>query len=242
MAFQKHPSHEMVALFNKKPYQGQDPAKAKIIFLSSDANYSNDISNHVFFKRILEYQEDGVQFWKKHGMHHPFLLPEYPFDKRKDGVVFHRNFSKLGLSSDHAAQISFLELLDIPTTGIKSEDRNSFVNLISKSHVEYIDNLILSDQKQLVLIPGGVLREMRDIQKRFDVFHWLNTSKSNGRYECYIAGSEIREIYHFSSNQIHAFLPILKAHIHRWLGNPHIFNGENGGITERPIAGDQLWH
>jgi hypothetical protein len=217
MTFQKHPSHEMVALFNKKPYQGQDPAKAKIIFLSSDANYSPKISNHVFFKRILEYQEDGVQFWKKHGAHHPFLLREYPFDRRKDGVVFHKNFSKLGLSSDHAAHISFLELLDIPTTGIKSEGRGAFVDMISKSHVEYIDKLILGEQKKLVLIPRGVLREMQAIKKRFDVFRWLNPSKSNESYEHVIEGSEIREIYHFSSTHIHASLSTIKAYIHAWL-------------------------
>jgi hypothetical protein len=147
MTFHQHPSQEMITLFNKKPYQGQDPAKSKIIFLSSDANYSNDISNHIFFNRILDYQEDGVRFWKVHDVHHPFLLPEYPFDKRKDGVLFHRNFEKIGFTSEHAGDVSFLELLDVPTTGMKSENRRAFFDLVSKSHMEYIDDLVLSDQQ-----------------------------------------------------------------------------------------------
>ena len=45
MQFQKHTSEELVALFNSKPYQGQSPEKASILFLSSDANYSPKITS-----------------------------------------------------------------------------------------------------------------------------------------------------------------------------------------------------
>jgi len=55
MKFDIHPSQQLVELFNKRPYQGQSPEKAKIIFLSSDANYSKQISEHRFFDFILEY-------------------------------------------------------------------------------------------------------------------------------------------------------------------------------------------
>jgi len=91
--FDIHPSQEMITLFKSKPFQGQLPEKAEIIFLSSDANYSPEISNHAFFKYILEYQKDGVAFWSKYGCHHPFLLENYPFNKSNAGVPFHRNFS-----------------------------------------------------------------------------------------------------------------------------------------------------
>lgn len=217
MLFDKHPSPELIALFKARPYQGQDPEKANIIFLSSDANYSDNITNHHFFNRIIEYHKDGVQFWKKHGKHHPFLLDDYPFDKRKDGVVFHRNFSNLNLSYEHASAISFLELLDIPTTGIKSQNKDKFVELISRSHVQYLDDLILSQQKKLILIPGGVLRDMMQIKKRFPVFQWLNYSSTSTKYEKCIQGTEIKEIFHFSSTQIHAFLPTLRGHMECWL-------------------------
>ena len=42
----------MVELFNKKPFQGQAPEKASIVFLSSDANYSPEISKHPFFNEF----------------------------------------------------------------------------------------------------------------------------------------------------------------------------------------------
>lgn len=123
LRFQKHISAEMVDLFNKKPFQGQSPENAQIVFLSSDANYSPRISEHQFFKYILEYQKDGISFWEKYNCHHPFLLPNYPFDKNTAGVPFHRNFSKLGLGLEYAEYICFLELLDIPTIGNKSQDK-----------------------------------------------------------------------------------------------------------------------
>jgi hypothetical protein len=214
---QKHPSQEMIKLFNQKPYQGQNPAMSEIIFLSSDANYSIDISDHHFFNWILDYQEDGVRFWETQDVHHPFLLPDYPFDKRKDGVVFHRNFSKIGFTSAHAENVSFLELLDVPTTGTKSEDRKAFFRLVSKTHAEYIDDLVLSNRKKLIFVPGGVLRDMREIKKRFGVFNWLDDSKSGVRYEKNVGLSEIREIYHFSSTQIHAFLPTIRSDVNRML-------------------------
>lgn len=81
MKFGLHPSEELVRLFREKPYQGQDPQKASVIFLSSDANYSPEISEHRFFNYILEYHQDGVTFWMRHGCHHPFMLPDYPLHK-----------------------------------------------------------------------------------------------------------------------------------------------------------------
>ena len=113
----RHLSSELCKLFRSKPYQGADPASASIIFLGFDANYSEEISDTPFFERILEYHNDGVCFWQRYGVHHPFLLDEYPLNRTKGGVPYHRNFSKLELSADYADQISFVELLDIPTIG-----------------------------------------------------------------------------------------------------------------------------
>ena len=72
MEFGIRPSTEIVSLFKSKPYQGQSPDLASIIFL---------ISEHEFFNSILEYQRDGVAFWEKHQCHHPFLMESYPFQK-----------------------------------------------------------------------------------------------------------------------------------------------------------------
>jgi hypothetical protein len=229
VSFHQHPSQQMVGLFKQKPYQGQRPEHAKIIFLGSDANYSSTISNHRFFSHILEYHEDGVRFWQTHGKgkHHPFLLDGpngYPFDKRMDGVPYHRNFNKIGLSPLHAPDISFLELLDVPTSGIKSEDKEKFFSLVSASHIDYIDRLIQSERPKLVLVSDGVLRDMRDIKRRARAerrlaFPWLPHKTSTGKYRGMVGGSEVIEIPHFSAYQIHAFLPELQAHLNRYLGH-----------------------
>lgn len=213
MDFQKHNSTEMASLFQDKPYQGQDPQKAKILFLSSDANYSPQISEHAFFKYILEYQDDGVNFWKKYNVHHPFLLPQYPFHKGKAGVPFHRNFSKLNLSSDYADQISFIELLDIPTIGNKSANKKLFWKLVSEKHLKYLDTIIQEDNEKLILISGAVLRDMKKMKKLYNVFNWLNLPKSKSKYEYKINNTRIREIYHFSARQIHAQIPTIRNYI-----------------------------
>lgn len=218
MEFQKHTSSKMVDLFHEKPFQGQSPENAKIIFLSSDANYSPEISNHEFFKYILEYQNDGVVFWKKYGYHHPFLLSNYPFNKNKAGVPFHRNFRKIGLSSEYAEHISFLELLDIPTIGNKSENIKLFYNLISRSHLEYIEKLMLGGGNKLFFVSNGVLRDMMKLRKTHHIFDWLDFEMGNKhQYSKSINGNKIQEIYHFSSTQIHGQIKELSSTINNWV-------------------------
>lgn len=218
MKFQKHTSDEMVALFHKRPYQGQSPEKAAIIFLSSDANYSPEISNDPFFEHILEYQKDGIAFWRRHGCHHPFMLPNYPFNRSKAGVPFHRNFSKLGLGPEYAKHICFLELLDIPTIGNKSDDIGHFYELLSLGHLEYIDRLMLGGRNKLFFVSNGVLRDLIKIQKSCPLFDWLNWSTgSEGVFMRSINGNKIKKICHFSSSQIHYQLKWIKIDIDNWL-------------------------
>lgn len=231
MTFGQHPSQAMRALFQQRPYQGQDPANARIVFLGSDANYSADISEHAFFRRILEYHHDGVRFWQTYGVHHPFLLPEYPFDRRKGGVRYHRNFSKLGLNASHAPHISFLELLDIPTIGMKSRSKAAFFDLVSPLHLAYIDRLIGNDQKKLILASTGVLEDMHQLKRRYGTFKWLAEDRIGPYLEQHVAGSEIRACYHFSSTEFDASMPSLKDHINRWLCSTN-YSATNPSITE----------
>ena len=218
MNFGLHPSEELVRLFREKPYQGQDPKKASVIFLSSDANYSPEISEHQFFEYILEYHQDGVGFWRRHGSHHPFMLPDYPLHKGKGGRPFHQRFSKMGLGSECAEHISFVELLDVPTIGNKSQNRTEFFSLISFGHLSYLDTLIAGGGGKLFLIPGGVLRDMHKLRKKYSVFSWLDYKQGQStKYRELINGNEVREIYHFSSSQIFAELPTLSQAIHSWV-------------------------
>ena len=220
MIFKKHLSPDLVELFHHRPFQGQSPEQASIIFLSSDANYSPEISYHLFFKRILEYHADGVSFWKRHGCHHPFLLEDYPFNKKTGGVPFHRNFSKLGLGPEHAKHISFLELLDVPTIGNKSEDREQYNMLLtsSASHHVYLSRLIAGGGHKLFFVSGGVLKDMDKIQNSRSLFPWLKGERGQDRWSTrLIQGNAIKKIYHFSSSQIHGQLEQIRKEIDCWL-------------------------
>lgn len=218
MNFNIHPSKKLVDLFKAKPYQVQSPNDANIIFLSSDANYTSEICNHSFFNFIIEYQQDGVKFWEKYNCHHPFLLKEFPFNKTSGGRPFHNTFSRLGLTQDYAKNISFIELLDIPTIGNKSENKDFFYSLINKKHLEFIDHLIYSDSKKLIFISKGVLEDMLLMKSKYHVFNWLDHKpKENYKFSKVLKSNKVQEIFHFSSSQINSQLVEIKSNIDQWL-------------------------
>lgn len=113
VVYQPHRSQKLTEMFRAKPYQGARPESAEFIFVGLDANYAADIESSPAFPRVLEYHEDGVAFWQRHKVHHPFLLADY----RGDGRRYHRNFARTGFKPEDACRVSFVELLHIPTVG-----------------------------------------------------------------------------------------------------------------------------
>ena len=173
MIYQIHSSTELTKLFKEKPYQGQNPEKAKVLIVGNDANYSSEISNDKFFERILEYHLDGISFWKNHEIHHPFLLSEYPFDKRKDGVRYHMNFNKMQFNSKHAEYFSFVELLNVPTTGNTGSNKNLFFEMLNENHLKWLEKVIFHGEKKFVLINQTLVRSIKQISKKFGIFREL---------------------------------------------------------------------
>ena len=173
LEYDKHPSEDLVQLFTKKPFQGQDPTKAKILILGNDANYSPQISGDDFFNRILEYHSDGISFWKKYDRHHPFLLPDYPFDKRKHGVRYHLNFNKMKFSSEDAEYFSFVELLHIPTIGNSGDNKKRFFDFLDEKHLNWLEDLIFNGEKKFVIVNQTLARLIKTIQKEYGVLSKL---------------------------------------------------------------------
>lgn len=175
MQYGAHQSQELLRLFRAQefPHQGQNPRDASVIILGLDANYSPEISEDTtFFNKIVEYHNDGIAFWQKHGVHHPFLLPDYPLKKNTGGVPYHRRFSWMNLTSEFAPHISFVELLDIPTTG--RTQWGEFWQLFSKTHARRIDRLISSGDRRLVLVSQSLMaRYMSHAKRTLSVFPWL---------------------------------------------------------------------
>ena len=164
-----HPSEELGRLFREKPYQGNNPFDARVLVIGNDANYSPEISDHKFFERILDYHADGVAFWRRTSRHHPFLLDDYPFDRRKGGVRYHQNFGKMKFGPDNAGQFSFVELLNVPTIGKTGSDKELFYRLLDKDHLAWLERLVFGGEKKFVLVNQTLARSIGTISKRFGV-------------------------------------------------------------------------
>lgn len=148
-----HPSRELSDLFACKPYQGVAPEQATFLFVGLDANYDEQIATRPIFSKVLEYHSDGVAFWRRHGVHHPFLLPEYT----GDGRLYHRSFARIGFKPEQADLVSFIKLLHVPTVG-----RNVLVpDDLALSHLKMLKAVILDGHASHIFVPAGVARLMR---------------------------------------------------------------------------------
>ncbi|HVL76483.1 MAG TPA: hypothetical protein VM406_10755 [Noviherbaspirillum sp.] len=218
MQFGLHPSPVLNALFQARPYQGCTPEDAWVVMLGSDANYSPEISEHAFFGTIVRYHEDGPGFVKRHKVHHPFLLNEYPFDRRTGGVLFHRNIATL-LTLEVAARLSFIELLDVPTIGSRSstpEAQAAYRRLFSRRHLQRLDDFVHRAQGKLVLLPAGVLQEMLHLHSLYGLFSWAEPLQTRDSLTL-PGGARVRRVYHPSSSHFYSSAATVKKEISDWV-------------------------
>ncbi len=165
MSYREHPSKELQDAFKEHPFQGQHPEKASVFFFGIDANYAADFheTNPTFFRYLLEYHKDGVSYWKNNekGDHHPFLLPIYGGEA---GTLYHEAFRRMDLPADVCADhISFVELLNVPTTGKLSDDpEHNFDRLFAQSrvHIKKIHDAIFDTDNKLVFMPNVVIQKL----------------------------------------------------------------------------------
>jgi hypothetical protein len=185
-----HPSFELNRRFRLRPYQGVEPSLATFLFVGLDANYSPDLEASPSFQSVLEYHEDGVAFWRRYGVHHPFLLPEY----RGDGRRYHRTFAKIGFKPKHAELVSFVELLHVPTVG-----RNKLApNDLDPLHLRKLNDAILHGKAKHVFVSDGVVRLMKATQ----LFPWLSKSAPAAGVLRVLYAEPSRSVYshlHFSN-------------------------------------------
>ncbi len=132
-----HPSEKLQKLYIEKPYQIQEPEKAKIIFLGRDANWDINIETHSMFSEFEEYLKDGVKYWQTHGYHTPMLKQKY----KGAGKRYHEKFSTIGFTKDNAKDICFLELLGIPTYGKSSGSKEYEKMLLDDSNKNHLTRI-----------------------------------------------------------------------------------------------------
>lgn len=133
----------------EKPYQGANPKSADLVFIGLDANYASNIGELPIFEEILEYHRDGPGFWRKHGVHHPFLLPTYDGAGRK----YHSNFSQVGLGPEYADRVSFVELVSVPTTGRSSLTLQD----LDPAHLSFLRNAIFESGAKSIFVSPAVI-------------------------------------------------------------------------------------
>ena len=188
--YETHPSLELNAQFRHRPFQGVAPPEAMFLFIGLDANYDPDLENSPSFHSVLEYHRDGVAFWRRRGVHHPFLLPEY----RGDGRRYHRTFARIGFTPKDAHLVSFAELLHIPTVGRSSLTPQDLDPL----HLRWLNEAILHGQAKYIFVSAGVARLMRASK----AFPWLPKKPDTSRPLRILYGDPTRTVYshlHFSN-------------------------------------------
>ncbi len=155
------PSPALNTLFAERPSQSAEPLAARLLFIGLDANYAADIEAGPIFPALLDYHRDGAAFWRRHGVHHPFLLPQY----RGDGLRYHHDFARIGFTAEHTAQVCLIELLHVPTVGRNALSGSDF----DRGHLGLIDHAIRQGTARHAFVSDRVLQLM----SASGAFAWL---------------------------------------------------------------------
>jgi len=179
--FEKHPSKLLNDLYSKRNYQGANPIDAKVLFVGRDPNWAIDVDTQEMFNSVSEYLNDGITFWKENNIHHPFLFPNY----KGDGKRYHRIFSKLKIESRFSSNISFVELVGFPTTGMAKKNNKIFKEFLltesNRNHLLELDKLLNHSDKK-IFIAWGLMDDFIFLYNKtrlFKKFAELSKSKMN---------------------------------------------------------------
>jgi len=167
--FEKHPSKLLNDLYLKKNYQGANPINAKVLFVGRDPNWAIDVETQEMFTSVSEYLNDGITFWKKNNIHHPFLLPNY----KGDGKRYHRIFSKLKIESRFSSNISFVELVGFPTTGMAKTNNKIYREFLllesNRNNLLELDKLLNHSDKK-IFIAWGLMDDFKFLYNKTGLF------------------------------------------------------------------------
>lgn len=188
--YQPHPSAKLQALFRRRPFQGGQPENAEFLFVGLDANYAADLERAPAFGSIVEYHDDGVAFWLRHRVNHPFLLPSY----RGDGRRYHQKFARVGFKPEDAARVSFIELLHLPTVGRS----NLEVKDLDPDHLDALNALVMSGRRRHIFLSRSVVELMRQSAR----FRWVGRQRASAQalpVLHHVGATTVYQHLHFSS-------------------------------------------
>lgn len=134
--------------------------KSKYVFLGLDANFAIDVETQI--PEIVCYLLNGPEFWRSTGRHHPFLLDAYS----GNGGRYHQNFRLIGFTPAEASQVSFVELIEKPTTGTKNK---LTVEDLCQKHVDLLRRVSDEGDARYIFMPSAAIR----LLKQRHEFRWL---------------------------------------------------------------------
>ena len=148
----------------------------------------------------------------------------YTGDKRKNGVPYHKNFSKLELSLEIRKSLCFLELLNRPTIGRTGKNYTLILGDDNLNHLKRINNILHTQSNKIIFIPKGMIRLFSIIgkNKNLECFNDLNRILSfNNKTE--YNGNYFMTHTHFSGSRnknarIELDIPIIKENILKHIG------------------------
>jgi hypothetical protein len=192
MPYKLHDSNKLKDCFKKKPWQGNDPTKASFLFVGLDANFDKDIENRL--PVIFDYLDDGVKYWQSNDVHHPFRLHNF----HGNGRLYHNRFAEIGFSKKHAGLVSFVELLDVPTTG----GSNLTASELSPDHLCKLAKWFECGSARYIFLVGSKVATLMRRTKKSHGLDLLPLNQVKKDKDLKILreknGQTIYEIYHFS--------------------------------------------
>lgn len=122
---------------------------------------------------------------------------------RSKFITRHRNFAKLKLNPSYAKNISFVELLNIPTVGSTGTNKKEFYNLLDREYLQNLDRIISNPRnKKVVFISRSVFNALVHIKKTLGLFKWLPDQKIKGDNKAQKIENDtvcLYQVYHFSA-------------------------------------------
>ena len=198
MSYTCHTSERLKDCFIKKPWQGNNPQKARFLFVGLDANFDKNIEtiSPTFFKEeIKTYLDNGAGYWKKRKFHHPFMDSHY----KGSGKRYHEIFSSIGFKPDDADLVSFVELLHVPTTGRSKLNASD----LSLEHLNKLaDWFDHGSAMYIFFVSGKVTKLMRQTKPSLDLLPQNQVKMDDNFKDLKVLrkknGQTIYEIYHLS--------------------------------------------
>ena len=156
--------------------------------------------------------------------------------------MYHDTFRRIDLPGEQCADaISFIELIDVPTTNIISDE--GFDQLLQDSlgngHIMRLQNSILNAENKLVFMPDEVIRNLKKINEQHGLFPGLKYAHVRAEglpiiYENPDRNVTVRKYIHLSAHQFHykrvlAQLPIIRELVLTFLTGS-LENSERLGI------------